>query len=139
MSASNRGPAHPRRPCSATNRRGAPCRMAPVAGSDRCFTHAPEKAPDRAKARRRGGEATRTPHLFKLSAEPATLRDVESVQIVLERTVHETLAQQNGHERSRAIGALLMIALKALEVGELEGRLAALEEQLAARGPRRTA
>jgi hypothetical protein len=115
--------------------------MAPVAGSDpaRCFNHAPERAPERAKARKRGGEATRTPHLFGLSAEPAALRDVGSVQTVLERTVHETLAQANGHERSRAIGALLMIALKALEVGELEGRLAALEEQLTRRGIRRMA
>ncbi|MBA3497174.1 MAG: hypothetical protein H0T86_08720, partial [Gemmatimonadales bacterium] len=53
---------------------------------------------------------------------PDALRDVGSIQTVLERTVHETLAQPNGHERSRAVGSLLMIALRALEVGELEAR-----------------
>jgi hypothetical protein len=67
------------------------------------------------------------------------LRDVAAIQDVLEKVTHETLAQANGHERSRALGSLLMIALKALEVGELEARLVALEEQLTARGPRRTA
>jgi hypothetical protein len=113
--------------------------MAPVAGSDppRCFNHAPEKASDRAKARKRGGEARRTPILFPLGPTPDTLRDVGSIQELLETTVHETRALAPGHERSRAIGSLLMLALKALEVGELEARLAALEEQIT--GPRRTA
>ncbi len=113
--------------------------MAPVVGSDLCFTHAPERAPDRAVARRRGGEARRTPHLFAIGEMPDALRDVGSIQTVLERTVHETLAQPNGHERSRAVGSLLMIALRALEVGELEARLAALEEQITRHGPRRKA
>jgi hypothetical protein len=113
--------------------------MAPVAGSEPalCFTHAPERAPDRARARKRGGEARRTPLLFALGPTPDALRDVGSIQTVLEKTVHETLAQPNSHERSRAVGTLLMIALKALEVGELEARLAALEEQIAR--PRRMA
>ncbi|MBA3498508.1 MAG: hypothetical protein H0T86_15530 [Gemmatimonadales bacterium] len=53
--------------------------------------------------------------------------------------MHETLAQPNGHERSRAVGSLLMIALRALEVGELEARLAALEEQITRHGSRRMA
>jgi hypothetical protein len=113
--------------------------MAPVAGSNLCFTHEPARAPDRAKARKRGGEARRTPRLHALGASPDALRDVESIQTVLERVTHETLAQPNGHERSRAIGSLLMIALKALETGEIEQRLAALEQQLANHRPRRTA
>jgi hypothetical protein len=113
--------------------------MAPVAGSDRCFTHAPERAQERAKARKRGGQARKTPRLFPLPAKPAKLRDVLSIQAALEQVVHETLAQRNGHERSRALGSLLMIALKALETGELEMRLAALEERLATTQPRRIA
>jgi hypothetical protein len=116
-----------------TTRAGKPCRMAPVAGSDppRCFNHAPERARDRAEARKRGGEARRTPWLFAIGETPAELRDVASVQRVLEATVLETQALPPGHERSRAIGSLLMIALRALEVGELEARLAALEQQIA--------
>jgi hypothetical protein len=113
--------------------------MAPVSGSDQCFTHAPERAQERAKARKRGGQARETPHLYPLPKTPGTLRDVESIQTALEQVVHETLAQRNGHERSRAIGSLLMIALKALETGEMESRLRALEERLATMQPRRTA
>lgn len=141
MTVTHRAPAHSKRRCSATTSRGAPCRMAPVTGSEppRCFTHAPERARDRAKARKRGGEARRTLRLFAIGETPAELRDVVSIQRVLESTVLETQALPPGHERSRAIGSLLMIALKALEVGELEARLAALEQQIATAGPRRTA
>lgn len=39
--------------------------------------------------------------------------------------------------RSRALGSLLLIALRALEIGSLEERVAALEAQLATRHLRR--
>jgi hypothetical protein len=115
--------------------------MPPVAGSTPalCFNHAPERARDRAEARKRGGEAKRTPHLFPIGEVPVGLRDVASIQNLLEMTVHETRVQPNGHDRSRALGSLLMIALKVLEVGALEDRIAALEQQVSATRPRRMA
>jgi uncharacterized small protein (DUF1192 family) len=59
------------------------------------------------------------------------------VQALLEETVSTTLAQENTGQRSRTLGYLLGLALKALEVGELEERIAALEERLpAAKAPR---
>lgn len=133
--------AHTRRQCTAPTASGKPCRMAPLSGSDRCFTHAPDRAPARARARKRGGKATRAPRLFPLPAEPAALRDVASIQVLLEQTVHETLAQRNGYGRSRALGSLLLIALRALDAGEVwlrvEQRLAALEAQQTDRPLRR--
>jgi hypothetical protein len=139
MNMTSHGGAKLPRHCSATNAQGKPCRMAPVAGSDPalCFTHSPARAPERARARKRGGEARRTPVLYALGPEALPLRDVASIQQLLETTVHETRALPPGHERSRAIGSLLMLALKALETGELEARLAALEEQITR--PRRMA
>jgi hypothetical protein len=107
--------------------------MPPVAGSNRCFAHSPERAAERAKARRRGGRRTVVRNLFALSKDPLPLRDVPAIQALLEKTVHETRAQRNSSHRSRAIGALLMIALKALETGSLEDRIAALEERLTQR------
>ncbi len=101
--------------------------MAPLSGGKFCFAHAPERARDRATARRRGGRQTQARGLFTLPESPELLREVPAVQAVLERTVYETLAQKNSAHRSRAIGSLLLIALKSLEVGELESRLAALE------------
>jgi hypothetical protein len=112
--------------------------MHPLSGSERCFNHAVETARDRAEARRKGGLATRTPHLFEIGKDPSPLRDVASVQALLETVVHETRVQPNGPERSRALGSLLTIALRALEVGELEERIAALEAQVHSRA-RRTA
>jgi hypothetical protein len=111
--------------------------MAPLEGSDRCFCHAPDQAPARARARKRGGQATRTPLLFPLPPEPSPLRDVASVQTLLEEVVHETRVQPNSAQRSRTIAVLLGVALRTLEIGELEARLAALEEQIAS--PRRIA
>lgn len=51
--------------------------------------------------------------------------------------MYETLAQRNSPMRSRALGSLLLIALRALEIGSLEERVAALEAQLATRHLRR--
>jgi hypothetical protein len=75
--------------------------------------------------------------LFPVPTAPEPLRTVPAVQAVLERTVTETLVQKNTAMRSRAIGTLLSIALRALEVGELEDRIAALEEQMSNRKLRR--
>jgi tRNA U34 5-methylaminomethyl-2-thiouridine-forming methyltransferase MnmC len=111
--------------------------MAPLEGSDRCFTHAVDQAPARARARRRGGQATRTPSLFPLPAEPSQLRDVVSVQTLLEEVVHQTRAQPNSAQRSRTIAVLLGVALRTLEIGELESRIQALEERLSTRNLRR--
>ena len=60
-------------------------------------------------------------------AAPRTLRTVGAVQEPMEGAVADTLLQENSAQRSRTIGYLAGLALKALEVGELEERLAALE------------
>jgi hypothetical protein len=122
--------------CSDTNRRGEPCGMPPLQGTDRCFNHSPTRARDRAKARKRGGRQRRAPLLFPPPTGPTPLRDVASIQAVLEQITSETLLLGNTVQRSRAIAGLLLVGLKCLEVGSLEERLAALE---ALTGPRRVA
>ena len=119
--------------------------MPPVAGSRRCFAHDPARGRDRAAARKRGGRNRRAPapsadgRSGGADRGPVALRDVASVQALLEATVTDTIAQENSAQRSRTLGYLLGIALKALEVGELEERLAALEAHLSPAGPRRLA
>jgi hypothetical protein len=66
------------------------------------------------------------------------LRDVGAIQEQLETALFDSLRLENSNGRSRTIGYLLGFALKALEVGELESRLAALEAQVRS-GPRRMA
>ena len=113
--------------------------MAPMAGSPYCFAHAPDRARERAEARKRGGRHRSSGGGTAALGEPVQLRDVASVQTLLERAVSDTLAQENSAQRSRTIGYLAGLALKALEVGELEDRLAALEARLGNQTPRRIA
>ena len=48
----------------------------------------------------------------------------------------DTLSLENSISRSRTLAYLAMVALKALETGELEARVAALEGAVAARPAR---
>ncbi len=125
--------------CTGRNRRGAPCGMAPVTGSPYCFAHSPERARERAEAREHGGRHRQSGSGTMVSAEPVQLRDLASLQTLLENAVSDTLQQENSAQRSRTIGYLAGIALRALEVGELEERLAALEARHGHRTPRRIA
>ena len=91
-----------------------------------CFNHDPAKGRERAKARKKGGRNRQTPKAGG-EAQVVLLRSVGAVQELLEGAVADTLVQENSARRSRTIGYLAGLALKALEVGELEDRLAALE------------
>jgi hypothetical protein len=46
---------------------------------------------------------------------------------LIERALLHEVTLENSHSRNRTIGYLALVALKALEVGEFEQRLAALE------------
>lgn len=112
--------------CSATNRRGQPCAMAAQRDREFCFIHDPAKARDRAEARRLGGRRRQTTR-GAAPPESVSLRRVAEILELLETVTVDTLRQENSAQRSRAVVALAGLALKAVEVGELEERVAALE------------
>ena len=60
----------------------------------------------------------------------AGLERVEEIRRLLEVAVVDTLGLDNSPARSRALAHLASLSLKALEVGETEQRLSALEEIL---------
>jgi hypothetical protein len=113
--------------CADTNRAGEPCQMPPLGDSLFCWAHDPSRGADRARARREGGRKRATPTLSTLPEAAPSLRSVPAIQAQLERAYWDSLALPNSAQRSRALGSLLMIAAKLLEVGELEARLEALE------------
>ncbi len=121
--------------CTATKADGSRCNAQALTGSDLCFTHDPERAQERAAARRRGGHNRRTPKAEDPSGYPTRLRSVADVQAVLERALADTWAQENSGARTQALVRLAHGALKALEVGDLEERLAALEARLEEAAP----
>jgi hypothetical protein len=100
--------------------------MAPLTNSKFCFAHDPRRGRDRAKARKLGGHNRRA----AASGQPVPLRDVGGIQAQLEQGVGDVLALENSARRAHALGSLLALAMRALEVGELEARLAALEARM---------
>ncbi len=116
--------------CTATAQDGGRCRSNALHGSQFCFTHDPAHAQARAEARRRGGHNRRTPKRADAVNALVSLRSVGDVQAQLESALADTLGQENSAARTQAVVRLLQVALKALEVGDLENRIALLETQL---------
>ena len=105
--------------------------MAPLRGEAWCWNHHPTNSRARAVARRRGGQNRR--RVVGDSPKQLELRSAATILALLELAVRGTLAQENSLQRSRTLGYLAGQALKAIEVGELEQRLEAMESVLGAR------
>jgi hypothetical protein len=113
--------------------------MAPLRGSEWCWTHNPDNARERAEARKRGGSRRRTPGTLLDEPEsqaelPRTLGDMLAVRAGIDLVWRDTLRQENSGSRSRTLVAVLMAAMKALEVGEYEARIQALEQAVTQNG-----
>ncbi len=120
------------RNCKAETKAGSPCQMAPLRGSSWCWNHDPGRARDRQAARKRGG-LNRRCSKADLSVE-VRLDDVAALREILETAVRDTLVLENSVARSRTLGYLVGQALRALELGAVEDRVAAMEDALAELG-----
>ncbi len=116
-----------RRSCASRNRSGDPCLAAPLRDGAHCRMHSPEHADEVAQARRLGGIRRRREVAVAGAYDIDSLRTTDDVLRVLEVAVLDTLAQENSTARSRTLGYLMWITLKAYEAGEIEERLASLE------------
>jgi hypothetical protein len=126
-----------KRTCKFVKDDGQQCRAAPLTNSDFCFMHDPGVAKERAEARRLGGMRRRREKATSEIYDWAGLTSVGEVRRLLELTVMDTLGLENSPARSRVLASLANASLKALEVGELEGRVSALERLLVDRKPKR--
>ena len=88
--------------------------------------HSPEHAEEMAEARRLGGLRRREVAVSG-AYEFVGLQTVSDIRRILEIGVLDTLGLENSIARARTLAYLAMTAIKLLEVGELEQRLAALE------------
>jgi hypothetical protein len=84
-------------------------------------------------AQRRGGRRNRVTGIVLTLAEdegalPLELGDVKAVKAALNLIWRETLRTENSAQRSRTLVAVALAAMKALEVGEYEERIRALEQ-----------
>lgn len=117
-----------RRQCTAIKSNGQPCQSYTVEGSDLCYFHSPTMAAKRAEARHRGGVNRRAPK--NAAHGPYAIKTVADIMQALEDALNDACGLENSHARARTIGYLCQISLKALEIGELEERVKALEERV---------
>ena len=115
--------------CAATNKRGQPCASPVIRGSRYCYTHSPSKARERAAARRKGGHNRRASAKSQQS-QPEPIGDVRGVLAWVNAALADVWLLENTARRAQTISTLCNTALKALEVGELEQRIAALEVRI---------
>ena len=109
--------------CKGVTKGGQGCRSWAVKDSDYCQAHDPGLAAQRAAWRSAGGKARTTPE-----GDPVELLNAQDVRKGLAAVVGSTWKLQNTAERSRALCQLYLGALRTFEIGELEQRVAALEQ-----------
>ena len=115
--------------CKANNKQGERCK-AFANENGVCFMHDVTKGKERAIARRNGGLATKQPHYADASALPSSIRNIESVLIVLDYALRESVGLDNSIQRGRLIVSIAHGFIEALKVGEMEQRLEAIEMAL---------
>ena len=112
--------------CVSVTSSGAPCGMARMRDSQLCWNHDPRVGRQRAEARRRGGRHRRRSSKGA-PLPPVELSDVRAIRHVLETAVGETMTLEPSLARARTLAYLVSVALRVIEVGEIEYRLTALE------------
>ena len=121
------------RVCRATKDDGSRCEAPPLVDEDFCFWHSPEHAEEVAEAGRLGGLRRRREKTVAAAYDLEGLDTVSQVRRLLQIAVMDTLGLENSIARSRVLAYLAQVALKTLEAGALQERLAELE---VAMGPR---
>lgn len=120
------------KPCRARNVRGEPC-SAPANASGYCFWHDPARAADRTAARARGGRARHGRTIGEIGGprerERVSLRTIDDVLALLERTASDLLLLENSINRARALASVAGEAGRLVAAYGFEERLRALERE----------
>jgi hypothetical protein len=104
--------------------------MQPLRGSDFCFTHDPANARGRNAARRKGGKRRSGIRSLAQACEPIALGTPAAIRTLLERAAGDVVSLHNTANRARALGYLAGLAIKLIEVTEIDARISALETSL---------
>ena len=122
------------RSCKGKNKDGSACRATPLSDQDYCFFHSPNRDKERRAAKSKAGKVTalRFQGLEHLPADGPdfALKSPDDAKALLEKVVNLTLKGMLAHQISNCIGQLIGQFLRVQESGEVEQRLAAIEERL---------
>jgi hypothetical protein len=117
--------------CQATKKDGQPCVAHAGKNGSLCYFHDPAHGAERAAARKLGGLRRRAGHGGgDVAALPPKVRTLADVLMVLDYTLAECLPLENSIARGRLLVAIAGEFTKAIQVGELEARLLAIENAL---------
>ena len=121
------------RQCAFCGPSGEPCRAAPLHDSQFCLMHSPEHAQEVQEARRLGGLRRKREATLTGAYDFQGLDTVAGIRRLIEVTVMDTLGMENSISRNRTLAYLVQVALRTLEVGNLEERIMALEQAVRGR------
>jgi len=118
--------------CTATTRRGLPCRAFALSNSAFCFRHAPGKAKERRRASSKGGHARHGRKVGDVGppSEPVKVETVADIIKLLESEINVVLGLEKSLSRAGTIARLALAFVKCFEVGENEARILELERRL---------
>lgn len=120
-------------PCEGITIKGEPCAAAALPGSTFCLFHDPERATERAEARRAGGvERSRRMAVLPEERPEPPLETVSDVTRLLGSTIWDLLKGRVDPRIANTVGYLAATMIRGIEAAELEQRLAALEGIVAA-------
>lgn len=119
-----------RRQCGFISTTGKPCRAAPLRDGDFCLMHSPEHVQEVQEARRLGGLRRKREATLSGAYDFETLATVDGIRRLIEVAVLDTLGMENSIARSRTLAYLAQVALRTLEVGDMEKRIVALEQSV---------
>ena len=117
-----------RRLCAFIKPTGELCKSPPLNDSDFCRMHSPEHIKEVQEARRLGGLRRKRESTIASAYRFASLNSVEDIRRIVLIAVLDALSLENSMSRARTLAYLAQVALRMLEVGEIEERVAALEE-----------
>lgn len=117
--------------CIATTAKGNSCRSSARTGRSLCAFHDPECREATQSGRTAGGRSRVTPRAV-LSAETlhGSLRSVHDVCELLSDTIGDVRTGRLDPKIANTVGYLANVLVRALEVGKIEDRLAAIEVAL---------
>ena len=114
--------------CLFTKEDGERCRARAMRDSEYCFFHDPATLERRRAARRAGGiERSKKAAVLPADAVDCPLESVGHIVELLAQTINQVRKGTADPRVGNSVGYLAGIMLKALDIGELEKRLAKLE------------
>ena len=119
--------------CLGFKKAGACCRARRGEHSKFCFFHDPKQAKQRERAQRAGGLKNR-PFALPSTIPDAPLRDTRDILRLVADTINQVRRGEIDPKIANSVGYLATIFIKALDRGEFEARLKALESAVKPHG-----